>query len=99
MRLSEAQRRVIRQLTSEFVGDDARVLLFGSRVDDTARGGDIDLFVQSPHPVPARFDAEIRLGARQERALGGQHVDLLLVDPQTPMQPVHHVALATGLAL
>lgn len=99
MRLSDDQRRVIKQLTTELIGDDARVLLFGSRIDDTRRGGDIDLLVESPQPLTDCFALELQLGARLERALGGQRVDLLLVDPKRPLQPVHRVARATGLQL
>lgn len=99
MRLTEEQRCLIKQLTRELVGNEARVLLFGSRTDDARRGGDIDLLVESPRPLPARFEQELQLGARLERALGGQRVDLLLVDPLTPLQPVHRAAQATGVPL
>ena len=47
MRLSADQIEAIKQETAHFFGADARVWLFGSRVDDTARGGDVDLYVQS----------------------------------------------------
>ena len=99
MRLTAEQRRLIKQVTAEQVGAGAQVLLFGSRIDDSLRGGDIDLLVRVPEALAQRFEAEIRLGARLERALGGQRVDLLLVDPLTPLQPVHRAALATGVAL
>ncbi len=99
MRLSDEQRRTIKRLTRELIGDDARVLLFGSRTDDARRGGDIDLLVESPRPLAERFALELQLGARIERALGGQRVDLLLVDPTKALQPVHRAAQATGLPL
>ena len=99
MRLTDEQRLLIKRLTRELVGDDARVLLFGSRTDDARRGGDIDLLVESPRPLADRFGLELQLGARLERALGGQRVDLLLVDTTRPLQPVHRAARATGLPL
>jgi predicted nucleotidyltransferase len=99
MRLSPQHQSVIRQAAHELVGDEARVLLFGSRTDDAQRGGDVDVLVQSPQILPERLALELRLGARLERALGGRKVDLLLVDPTTPLQSVHRIALAHGVPL
>ncbi|WP_301102374.1 hypothetical protein [Propionivibrio sp.] len=47
MRLTEQQRSVIRATVSEVFGASAEVWLFGSRVDDTKRGGNIDLLIES----------------------------------------------------
>jgi predicted nucleotidyltransferase len=99
MRLSLKHQSVIRQAAHELVGDEARVLLFGSRTDDAERGGDVDVLVQSPEVLPSRLELELRLGARLERALGGRKVDVLLVDPSTPLQPVHRIALSQGVPL
>lgn len=98
MRLSDEQRLLIKRLTRETVGDDASVLLFGSRTDDARRGGDIDLLVESPRPLADRFGIELQLGARLEHVLG-QRVDLLLIEPGQALQPVHRAAQATGLPL
>ncbi len=46
MRLSETERKVIRTAAVEFFGDDAEIWLFGSRVDDSKKGGDIDLLIK-----------------------------------------------------
>lgn len=50
MRLSPDQTRVILQCVRQQFGADAGVMLFGSRLDDGARGGDIDLLVESLSP-------------------------------------------------
>lgn len=46
MRLTIKQADIIRQTACRRFGGDARVWLFSSRVDDSARGGDIDLLVE-----------------------------------------------------
>lgn len=50
MRLSTAQARLIVQCVRQQFGADASVMLFGSRLDDAARGGDVDLLVESGAP-------------------------------------------------
>ena len=47
MRLSPAQIDIIKTTAQTVLGDGARVTLFGSRVDDQAKGGDVDLYVET----------------------------------------------------
>lgn len=46
MRLTKEQQALIKKIIHE-ADSEAAILLFGSRTDDTATGGDIDLFVHS----------------------------------------------------
>ena len=45
MRLTPDQTHAIVSATRALAGNDARVWLFGSRVRDDARGGDVDLLL------------------------------------------------------
>ena len=99
MRLQPDHIAVIKRVTAQVLGDDARVTLFGSRIDDRARGGDIDLFIEMPTPLPNRAVVAARLAARIERQLGGRQIDVVLVDPLTPTQTVHTEARAHGVLL
>ena len=47
MRLSADQARVILSRVRQQFGADAQVKLFGSRLDDSSRGGDVDLLVET----------------------------------------------------
>lgn len=47
MRLSPAHISLIKPHTQEIFGADACAWLFGSRVDDAAKGGDFDLLVET----------------------------------------------------
>lgn len=53
MRLSPDQIQSIRYAATATFGQGTAVWLFGSRVDDTKKGGDIDLLVR---PTPAEAD-------------------------------------------
>jgi predicted nucleotidyltransferase len=99
MRLAPSQIDIIRMLTLELAGPDARVRLFGSRLDDTARGGDVDLLVELDEPVanPALLSA--MLSARISRAIDGRQIDVLISAPNLARLPIHEVALREGRAL
>jgi predicted nucleotidyltransferase len=99
MRLLPEHIAVIKLASAEVIGAEASVRLFGSRLDDQARGGDIDLLVEAPGTLPNRSMAAARLAALIERRLGGRRVDVVLVDANTPLAPVHAVAKAQGVLL
>lgn len=46
MRLSAEQRQSIKDTVAKVLGDSASVLLFGSRLDDDKRGGDVGLLIK-----------------------------------------------------
>ena len=89
--------RVIVAAETELAGADACVGLFGSRLDDSLQGGDIDLPVECAHPVDRPVWLAARLTARLQRILGDRKIDVLVVDPSTPLEPVRRAACATGV--
>jgi len=56
------------------MGPAAPVCLFGSRLDDAAKGGDVDLHLVMAHPVDVLTIAQ--LASRLEPALNGCKVDV-----------------------
>ena len=99
MRLSEEQIRVIKQQAAEQFGNESRVWLFGSRVDDTARGGDIDLYIETEGTVENRASAAARFSASLQLRLGDQRIDVVLVDSHTRPQQIHEAAKEGGVQL
>lgn len=99
MRLSERQQQIIRDEVVGIFGHAAVVRLFGSRVDDDARGGDIDLLVEAEAVIPESRRKSLQLVARLQQRLGDQPFDVLVVDPDTHIQAVHEQALRTGVTL
>ena len=47
MRITPMQLQAIQQQIHQYFGDSATVWLFGSRLDDTQKGGDVDLYVEA----------------------------------------------------
>jgi predicted nucleotidyltransferase len=99
MRLTPAERLAIRDTVRSVVGAGTRVRLFGSRTDDQARGGDIDLLVEVDHPVDRPVLLGARIGARLQQALGDRRIDVLLFAPNVSEQAIHRVARETGVEL
>lgn len=99
MRLTAHQVQVIRDTARGLFGQNARVTLFGSRVDDTKRGGDIDLMVEADHPLDKPWRLAARYQTQLQLQLGDQKIDVLVVDPATQREPIHDLARATGIPL
>lgn len=99
MRLSQNQVEVIRRTVREVFGMEADVKLFGSRANDDARGGDIDLLVEMPTIVVEPERKTLQLVARLQLRLGDQPIDVLVLDPATPRQSIHEQAIHTGIKL
>jgi len=99
MRLSPEARNIIRLSTKAVFGVDSQVKLFGSRIDDSQRGGDIDLLIELPHPLPDQRRKSLTLAAQLQMQLGDQPIDILVVDPETRLDAIHRHAVATGIPL
>ena len=99
MRLSRELQHQIKRLALEEFGDRARVIVFGSRVDDTQKGGDLDLLLQLPYPVENPALQAARFSTLVSRLMDGRKVDVLLQAPQLKVLPVHRIAEATGVPL
>ena len=98
MRLSNDQIQEIRQLARQMAGDGrSSVRVFGSRLDDNATGGDLDLMLVLPEPVdnPALIAAQ--MAAKASRIMHGRKVDVLLSAPNLMRLPIHDVAFKDGV--
>jgi len=93
MRLSEREKDAILAAVGRF-DKAARVFLFGSRAEDSKRGGDIDLLVVSERISPADRS---RIRTAICDAIGEQKIDLLVT--RDTSGPFVKKALGTGIAL
>ncbi len=99
MRLSKQTQAVIIQTAHEIFNPSIHVKLFGSRLNDEAKGGDIDLLIESDHIIEKARRKSLQLVAKLQIRLGDQAIDILIIDPQTKKQAVHKEAQRTGVLL
>jgi predicted nucleotidyltransferase len=93
MRLTQQERKVICDSINR-VDPEARILLFGSRVDDQARGGDIEVLCLS-----SEINRQQRRLIRREMSdrLAGQKVDLIVAADRS--RPFVRLVMADAVPL
>jgi predicted nucleotidyltransferase len=94
--LSEQQTEAILHAVSDLGGPAAQVYLFGSRLDGNARGGDVDLLVETDAPLPLLDRARLKM--RLENQLG-LPVDVLVRERGKPPTPFQTIARARARKL
>lgn len=98
MRLTPGEVAAIKAAAAEAFGGTAVVRLFGSRVDDSLRGGDIDLHFEvddGQQDYRHAGDFKWKLFERIEE----RKVDLVFHVRGRPLRPIDRVALAEGIPL
>ena len=77
MRLSEAEKKAIKQAVRKHFGPDAQVYVFGSRADDSKHGGDIDLFVETELAGEDLVQAKLWAMSEMQRSMGERKIDIV----------------------
>lgn len=98
MRLTPDEVAAIKASADEAFGRGAVIRLFGSRLDDRRRGGDIDLYVQAPD-AERPTDAAARFRRLLDDRVGEREYDILIAAPGKPMSAIERKALAEGVVL
>tara|TARA_R110001592_G_scaffold168705_1_gene404986 strand:- start:16790 stop:17092 length:303 start_codon:yes stop_codon:yes gene_type:complete len=100
MRLSEHARLIIKETLSRFFGEDALILLFGSRADDSKLGGDIDIYIEcATLSADELVDAKIKALVELYRSLGEQKIDLVINSQNGFSLPIYEIAKSEGIPL
>jgi predicted nucleotidyltransferase len=99
MRLRSIDVALLRVIVSQVAPDANAIRLFGSRIDDQAKGGDIDLMIDFNHPIERPALLSTRLAVSISRALQGRAVDVILRAPNLLEGPIHKLAEREGILL
>jgi len=96
MRLNKNEiETIVNAVTSRFT-PDARIYLFGSRINDDAKGGDIDLLVDLPEQDGDMVRHSCQAIADIQMAIGEQKIDLIIRHPNSTDRAIFHEALTHG---
>ena len=79
MRLKYSERDTIKRIVKN-IDPDSKVFLFGSRTDDGAKGGDIDLLIFTKRK---KLSDKLKLQVKLKEKLGDRKIDILLTDSKS----------------
>jgi len=99
MRVTPEQIKSIKHIISEVVGEEVNVILFGSRTDDSQRGGDVDILLEMSNKSKNPAWLAARISAKISRIMMGRKVDVLILAPNLKVLPIHEQAKLTGIQI
>ncbi len=85
MRLELHNINIIKQSALRCFGSDVRIYLFGSRINDNMKGGDIDLLIKTKTDKMT-FHNKVVFLAELKKKLGDQKIDLVFDKETTDNQ-------------
>jgi predicted nucleotidyltransferase len=98
MRLEMDEVQAIRHAAREVFGERTTKRVFGSRVRDDLKGGDLDLHLEVD-PGQATFTNEMAFRDLIERPLDELKVDVVLHERGAPLTSIDEIALRDGVLL
>ncbi len=96
MRLNDHEINAIKKIFKQYFLKNDKLWVFGSRVNDNAKGGDIDLYVESNyHTAKEVMEAKIAYLTDLQMRIGEQKIDLVIKFDDYEL-PIHAVARKEG---
>ncbi len=97
MRLTKKTKESIIHYAQEYFGNNIKLYLFGSRVDDSKKGGDIDLLIETNEKTG--IEKEISFLRAIYKNITSRKIDLLVKTPYREDKPIYHTAIDEGIRL
>jgi len=95
MRITPKQHQAIKKCFYEVFGE-GEIYLFGSRVDDSRRGGDIDLYIRTPN-LQNLMRKKIDFLVKLKHEIGEQKIDVVFDKHQH--RAIDKIAVSMGVKL
>lgn len=77
MRLNEKDIKSIKRIAKKCFDANARIYLFGSRVDDRKKGGDIDIYIETGVEKDL-LERKLKMLGMLQKELGEQKIDIIV---------------------
>ena len=97
MRLEPKLKQLIIKYAKQHFGDDSKLYLFGSRIYDDKKGGDIDLYLESVRDIDMQLQVDFLRDINKN--VTERKVDLIIKTPFTQDKPILHTAKKQGILL
>ena len=97
MRLTEFEKKTIKETAKSIFGSDTRVFLFGSRVDDNQKGGDIDIYIETN--LDTSLQDKIHFLSLLKTEIGDQKIDVVINSPNKPVKDIFKIAKDNGIQI
>ncbi|MGC8734855.1 MAG: nucleotidyltransferase domain-containing protein [bacterium] len=98
MRINEEVIELIRELANKYFGQDSKVYIFGSRIDDSKKGGDVDIYIETF--VENIVNNKILFLIDLEKEIGEQKIDLIVYNPNLMEEElIHEIAKKEGIRI
>ena len=95
MRLTKSEISSIKSTFNE-VFKSGEIYLFGSRVDDSQKGGDIDLYIKSDN-ITNKIEQKIEFLVKLKQKIGDQKIDVII--STNPNRVIEQEAISSGVRL
>ena len=95
MRLTDFEANAIKQSACEVFGAKTQVFLFGSRTDDSKKGGDIDLYIKAETGKDLKH--KIKYLLMLEQKMGEQKIDIIFAEDHS--RAIEQQAILHGIRL
>jgi len=98
VRLTDDQIHTLIEETQSCFGKTAQIWIFGSRTDDSKKGGDIDLYIETDLSE-GLVAAKLKFRSLIWPQFGEQKIDILVRSRTKEMNPMHLIAKDSGQLL